>query len=186
MVINIEKPMKVLLHSAFISGFFLLSFITLPSALEAASPLHKATAKGNRLDVIQLILSGANINEQTKSGYTPLHIAAGLGHIKIVKILTIRGADVNIKDKRGRTPLDLAVLKNKKDVVRELDRPHNNIDAQKELNWALTFYGAIFGEGDWWRFNLGWEPSSNMVGSLSLEKCLISLSTLILNLRDRL
>lgn len=148
--------MQKLLKISFLSGVLLVCLLTIPSILEAASPLHKAVVEGKIKEVNRLIKKGSNINEKTRSGYTPLHLATGHGHVKIVQLLTIKGANVNIRDKHGRTPLDLAVLKKNKQVIQVLDQAKNqakgdlkfNIDDKKDINWFVTFFGARFSDGD--------------------------------------
>jgi hypothetical protein len=153
-----------------LSGIVLLAFIIVPPALEAASPLHKATAKGKTKKVIQLISNGSDVNEKTKSGYTSLHIASSRGYARIARILVKNGADVNIKDRHGRTAADLAKKKNKTQVVQVLNRVNENKVHQTENNWHLTAYGALQSRGNVLELHSDWDTSSNLVALAASRK----------------
>jgi ankyrin repeat protein len=76
-------------------------------------PLRAAFLKDagwpGRRDVIEALLDGgADVNAQTKDGYTALHVAAGRTSKEVVELLLDRGADVNARTKNGRTPLMMA------------------------------------------------------------------------------
>jgi ankyrin repeat protein len=57
--------------------------------------------------VLFLMENGANVNAQTKDGFTPvpLHLASMNGHDSVVLLLLKSDADINANDKDGWTPL---------------------------------------------------------------------------------
>jgi ankyrin repeat protein len=72
--------------------------------------LYDAIVKGFEDIVIELCLSGINVNNQDKNGKTPLHFAAIHNQPKISKILIQNGADVNLRDENGNTPIFDAIF----------------------------------------------------------------------------
>lgn len=74
------------------------------------TPLHKAVFNSTvRLLIVdQLLKSGANINIQTRRGYTALHYGVRLRRRDLVSVLLKNGADPRIKEESGRTALDFA------------------------------------------------------------------------------
>lgn len=72
--------------------------------------LYDAIVKGFDDIVIELCLSGINVNNQDKSGKTPLHFAAIHNQLKISKVLIQSGADVNLRDENGNTPIFDAIF----------------------------------------------------------------------------
>lgn len=81
----------------------------LGDAVENATPLHNAAARGD-LDLAKRLLNeGNDVNARTKGGSTPLHWAALRGNIAIIKLLIANGATVDAKTLDGLTPLGKAV-----------------------------------------------------------------------------
>lgn len=71
--------------------------------------LSIAATDGRCEEIKELVKSGVNVNEQSKSdGLTALHWAAMEKKPQCIKTLIELGADVNIQDASGHTPLDLA------------------------------------------------------------------------------
>jgi ankyrin repeat protein len=70
--------------------------------------LYDAIVKGFEDIVIELCLSGINVNNQDKNGKTPLHFAAIHNQPKISKILIQNG--VNLRDENGNTPIFDAIF----------------------------------------------------------------------------
>ena len=60
------------------------------------------------LDLIALLIKGADVHVANGTGQTPLHLAIGRGD-GIVKYLAEHGAPLDAKDSSGRTPLDVAM-----------------------------------------------------------------------------
>jgi hypothetical protein len=72
-------------------------------------PLHQAAAAGDLEAASELVLGGADVNEQDEVGATPLHAAAGHNRGDAAELLLRRGADPELADRMGRTPLDAAI-----------------------------------------------------------------------------
>lgn len=69
------------------------------------SPLTNA-CHDDKIEVLQLLIeAGANLNIQTRTGWTPLHYAVQSQQRKVFDILVNAGADINTKDVEGDTPL---------------------------------------------------------------------------------
>ena len=101
--------------------------VTLLSACEGNTTLHKECFLSNADQVIDLLSKGASVNVYNKDGNSPLHLALlspfAVERIKDVKIqvervekirliiekLIERGADLNITNKKLQTPLFLIV-----------------------------------------------------------------------------
>ncbi|KAI9147082.1 ankyrin repeat protein [Paramyrothecium foliicola] len=64
-----------------------------------------ASRRGWDAMVEVLLEKNANVNFQSKEGWTALHVAVMKGHRKVVKTLLKKGISVNIKDCKGRTAL---------------------------------------------------------------------------------
>ncbi|MEW5908730.1 MAG: ankyrin repeat domain-containing protein [Thermodesulfobacteriota bacterium] len=72
-------------------------------------PLHVAVAVFPEADVLKLIPSAADINQQNEAGWTALHTASyRCDRARTVQALIDAGADVNLKTKEGQTSLWLA------------------------------------------------------------------------------
>ena len=68
----------------------------------------KEDKKQTRIDLENLINSGANVNWQDKDGKTSLMGYAAEGNIESCKLLLKHGARVDIKDNKGLTAMDYA------------------------------------------------------------------------------
>ncbi|MDR1345761.1 MAG: ankyrin repeat domain-containing protein [Bacteroidales bacterium] len=83
------------------------SFAGISSQLQAAGPLHKATARGNTAEMRRLLDAGADPNGIDRLGGKPLHYASTP---ETVDLLCSRGANINGLDRKGNsTPLRIAV-----------------------------------------------------------------------------
>jgi uncharacterized protein len=60
--------------------------------------LHSLASRGNENELLQSILTGANIHYQDSSGATALHYAAVHGHESCVKVLLRAGIQHSIQD----------------------------------------------------------------------------------------
>lgn len=72
--------------------------------------LYDAIVKGFKDIVLELCLSGINVNHQDKSGKTPLHFASIHKQFESAKILIQNGANINIRDKNGNSPIFDAIF----------------------------------------------------------------------------
>jgi ankyrin repeat protein len=70
--------------------------------------------------VNELIVRGANLNEQDSYLMTPLHLAALFDLVEVVKKLLAAGADATIRDIRQRTALYFAVTNGYVEVIKNL------------------------------------------------------------------
>ena len=98
----------------------------------AEEVMVKASAKGDSVQVRQLLDKGTSVNSRHKlTGWSAITAASYHGQLEIVRILIQAGADVNARDKTGGTPLLKAVtvpdaeniselLEVKAEIVREL------------------------------------------------------------------
>ena len=76
-----------------------------------------ASQEGHGAIVRKLLASSADVNPQTKSGYTALMAASQEGHAAIVKELLAKGADINLQAENGATALSAASRKGHTDIV---------------------------------------------------------------------
>jgi len=76
-------------------------------ALVTLQELHTAVASGDASIVRDMLLAGADVDQQDEFGSTPLHRAAWQGDILIVQALLSYGANVEASRNDGKTPLDL-------------------------------------------------------------------------------
>ena len=87
-----------------------------------STPIHEAVISG-KADILDYLLeksNNANVNCQTRSGYTPLHLAASLGHEKCARTLLRHNADISITDERGKVPKQTAELSRRAKIARLL------------------------------------------------------------------
>jgi ankyrin repeat protein len=70
--------------------------------------LMSAISNKNLEGVKLLIDFGANINQQSRYGWSTMHEAACIGSTEILQFLLDCGANVNIKDNEHKTPLHIA------------------------------------------------------------------------------
>ena len=68
----------------------------------------------------QLILQGANINDQNPNGLTSLHFASQYNHIQCGILLVEAGANVSIMSTASQTPLDLSSREFKEAILQTL------------------------------------------------------------------
>ena len=82
--------------------------------------LLKASDKGNKGLVKDLLAKGADVHARDYDGTTVLHKAARHGKEGVVRLLLKKGANIHAKDNYGNTALHKAASNGKEGVVRLL------------------------------------------------------------------
>ncbi len=82
--------------------------------------LIEALWDGDKTQIIELISSGANVNQIDKSGLTPLILASAQGRFEIVESLISHGADINATDHDGLMAIDYATNEKHNDIEKLL------------------------------------------------------------------
>ena len=132
-------------HVIFTAGF--VSLVTMLLHLAACSmttsPLHSYIKSDQDQEALEMIGSGAAVNERDQMGYTPLHLAAIRGNQRIVEALVDQGADINARDFYGRTPVMLAL----REGHIEMGRFFLDMDVALKTNYTLTnpLFDAVTG-----------------------------------------
>ena len=80
-----------------------------------------------------LLIKGAEINHQSKTGSTALLVASDNGHEGIVKELLIRGAAVDLRSNTGWTALMLSSQNGFEDIVQALLAKGAKVDSQATM-----------------------------------------------------
>ncbi|KAE8392598.1 ankyrin repeat protein [Aspergillus alliaceus] len=112
--------------------------------------LFQAAKDGNTKLIEQLVLQGADINQQCMklNGYTPLIVAAIAGQVSAVEALLRLKADPNIRDSDGYKVSKLAIDANQMDAVTCL------------INWGVVVTDPRVQEGKDWlteQYELMWK-----------------------------
>ena len=85
-----------------------------------STPVIQAAMHGH-VDAVRVLLDhGANIDAQSRNGYTALLYASGHGHTTTVQLLLSRGANVNNRNKYGENAFSYAVNYDRNDTVQLL------------------------------------------------------------------
>jgi ankyrin repeat protein len=110
----------------------------------ARTPLM-AAAETNNVSMMQLLISGCDINGRFKGGITPLNYATMQGNFETIKVLVEAGADVDLCDDRGRTALLWAVYYELQEIIDYLtplasQEIKNKIEEQSIDKLALDTY----------------------------------------------
>ncbi len=69
------------------------------------TPLHVASARGNKYVVTKLLHAGVPVDIGNSMRQTPLHYAAWQEQVAVVHLLVSAGADVNARSRRSETPM---------------------------------------------------------------------------------
>ena len=144
MGVNVERPARVLKHQVLLAVFFSCFLVT---TYAQAGPLHEAVTNGDYKRVVQLVSSGADVNEKDDAGSTPLFWSAGIGHIDITSYLISKGADVNAEFIYGGTPLNAAVVgggEEHRQIIAILLK--NGADINLVTGRGTPLHGAVSGE----------------------------------------
>jgi len=108
------------------------------------SNIHLAAYLGDADKVKSFLDEGADVNEESESGYTPLHYAAMENSKEVAELLIAKGADINTKNNDGDTPLLLAI--DQKDIAELLIAKGADINTKNRRGQTLLFYAAYFGQ----------------------------------------
>ena len=111
------------------------------SGSAVASELAELIETGQRREAIELIQSGAEVNEAQGDGTTPLHWAVYGVDLELTTLLLEHGADPNVRNAFGSDPLGEAIRVAAEDIVRLLldagaDATTTNVDGQTSLMLA--------------------------------------------------
>lgn len=109
-------------------------------AIYGNTPLHWATAFGNKEIAKLLVDNGADTNAKDDNAFTPLHYAVNNNNKEMAKIL-INNSNVNAKNINGDTPLHVATqndinYEDKQDIINLL--LENGADAEATNNEGKT------------------------------------------------
>jgi len=73
------------------------------------SPLHRATVEDDIRKVMELLATGADVNEKGLDGRTPLHVCAQNNNTVMAEVLLYKSASINVADDSGNEPLRTAL-----------------------------------------------------------------------------
>ena len=107
--------------------------------------LVKASMRGDKQSVIQLIQSGRNVNAQNTYGESALMGAVYNNHNDIVEILLSEGADANTLDNKGNSSLIVASAKNNVQAVQTLIRSGADVDLANNSSDTALLVAALNG-----------------------------------------
>ncbi len=108
------------------------------------SNIHLAAYLGDADKVKSFLDEGADVNEESESGYTPLHYAAMENSKDVAKLLLAKGAGVNAKNKYGATPLHEAVRKGYKDLAELLIASGADVNARDSSGATTPLNYAVY------------------------------------------
>ena len=114
---------------------------------EPVDRLINAAEKGHRKRVLDLIVSGVDVNSKDGSGRTAFHQAAEHGHLELCKSLIFKGAQASIRDLCGKIALECAAGEGHLQVVMMLIFEYGQDSAsgiRDDVNRAL-YYAAVGG-----------------------------------------
>ena len=105
-----------------------------------ADQLHNFAENNCFTDMLDLMISGIDVNSKNLAQKTCLHIAAEKGYHDMVRFLINIKADVNSKNNLDETPLHLASKKGRLEVVMTLLKKNANVnDHNHKLQTALHY-----------------------------------------------
>jgi ankyrin repeat protein len=113
------------------------------------SNIHLAAYLGDADKVKSFLDEGADVNEESESGYTPLHYAAMENSKDVAELLIAKGAGVNPKNKYSATPLHEAVSRGYKDLAGLLIASGADVNARASTGVTTPLgYAAYLGHKD--------------------------------------
>jgi hypothetical protein len=91
-----------------------------PKSISLANLIAEMKGKQLYKQIEQAIVSGAQVNDDTRGGHRPLQMALAKGYSDVAELLIEQGADPNFRDRSGLTPLQTAVNHGHFDLARLL------------------------------------------------------------------
>ncbi len=121
--------------------------VTACTSLEAGAQdpaFFKLVQTGTPQDVQAAISKGAEVSDQSNSGWTPLMAAAMANpRPEVITVLLEAGADVNARDRYDETPLIYAAQANPNpEVVTTLLKAGADINTRDQSGWTALMYAA--------------------------------------------
>ncbi|UYV68524.1 hypothetical protein LAZ67_6000030, partial [Cordylochernes scorpioides] len=98
-----------------------------------------------KIQVKELLESGADINKKSKRGNSPLHLAARKGNLDLVQYLVEAGADVNSLNYSRQSPLHSAIICRKLSTASYLIDAGAYVNIKDIGNWVPLLYAIT----DW-------------------------------------
>lgn len=147
--------------------------------------ITQAIAKGDIEDIKRHIASGADLNEQNKSGWTSLHYAVVRGNTDAARLLIENGAKVDIVTGSGQTALHFAADRDFLELCKLLVDKGANIMATEKEGWTPLHYAAAKDRVDVAAFLLEKKADVNFAsngGGRPLHEAAASASAAMINL----
>lgn len=113
-----------------------------------ATPLIRASYRGNERIVSYLISQNADVNIGDLGGETALHIASREGHLPIVQMLVNSGANLETQDVDGWTPLMRATLRGRDKVVQLIIASGASVGAMNRWGETPILLSSKIGNAD--------------------------------------
>lgn len=110
--------------------------------------LLDAALTGDFKSVRELTLQKADINEQTKDGFTALALCVRSNHSETFNTLLAAGADVNVTSHDGFAPLTLAARHGHVDMVKGLLDSRAKLDAETKSGGTALMWAAHNGHSE--------------------------------------
>lgn len=93
-----------------------------------------------------LVQSGADVDAETRAGYTPLHVASHFGSLATVRFLLEQGARVEVRNELGYTPLHQAAQQGHSQIVNlllENNASPNTVSNVSHISQKYDFFFQI-------------------------------------------
>ncbi|VDN59030.1 unnamed protein product [Dracunculus medinensis] len=114
--------------------------------LLSVTPLHVSAHYNNDKVALLLLENGADVNSESKAGFSPLHLAAQEGHREMCALLIENGAKVGAQAKNGLTPMHLCAQEDRVNVAEELVHENASIDPQTKAGYTPLHVACHFGQ----------------------------------------
>lgn len=140
-IIILASIITILTHSSFGNK-------TTPGKLsDSTSQLIEALARKDSIDIIEKLITSADLNASDNDGYTVLDYAVMLySDANIIDLLVRHGADVNAADENGCTVLMGASLDKNPDFIERLIKYGADINARDNDGTSALGYATMYNE----------------------------------------